>query len=515
MTLLDWLREEGNAALIKRGLRGVEKESLRVTAEGALSGGRHPAALGSALTHPYLTTDYSEALLEFVTPPRPSNWQTLQCLCDLHTFVHQRLDGELLWPASMPCIVNANEGIPIADYGTSNIGMMKTVYRRGLGLRYGRAMQAIAGVHFNFSPPLEFWAAYGERLPTSRPAAAFRSAHLMGLARNYRRLAWLVIYLFGASPALCKSFRPEGHDLLAELDRSTWHAPYSTSLRMSDLGYRNTTQARLNISLNSPEEYVAGLTAAVSTIEPRYEAIGVAVDGEYRQLNANILQIENEYYTPIRPKPSKRASDRPTAALRRDGVEYVEVRTLDLNPADPVGMNQNQLRFLETLLLHCLLADSPPIGPDEQREIDRRDLDTAREGRRPGLELPRQGRATPLRAWGLRVLEALHELAELLDDDGEGYVAAVEAQREAIERPDATPSARLLDALTSSGESFFEHMHGLARRHQDYFARLALAPEREAELASIAAASLDEQRRLEEHESMSFGAFLARYFEET
>jgi glutamate--cysteine ligase len=391
----------------------VEKESLRVTADGRLSQSPHPAKLGSALTHPFLTTDYSESLPEFVTAPRQSNWETLQFLCDLHAFVHRRLDGELLWPASMPCVLDADQEIPIAYYGTSNLGLMKTVYRRGLGYRYGRSMQAIAGVHFNYSPPDSFWPPYREQEGRREQLEAFRSAELMGVVRNYRRHAWLITYLFGASPALCKSFKPEGHELLTELDRGTWHAPFATSLRMSDLGYRNKTQGRLAISANSLEDYVAGLRAAVTTIEPRYADIGVVVNGEYRQLNANILQIENEYYSSIRPKPSKASAERPVVALRTHGVEYVEVRTLDLSPSDPTGINQNELRFMEALLLFCLLDDSPPIDPDEQREIDKRDLDVAREGRRPDLGLVVRGRRRPLADWGTEIVERVAGLAAL------------------------------------------------------------------------------------------------------
>lgn len=513
---LSWLGEPGNARLIRSGLRGLEKESLRVDAAGKLSTRPHPAALGSALTHPNLTTDYSEALLEFVTSPEPSARQTLDSLSELHAFVYRRLDGELLWPASMPCLIGANEEIPIAEYGTSNIGRMKHVYRRGLGHRYGRAMQAIAGVHFNFSPPVEFWPAYADFRSAADSSARFRSAELLALARNYRRCAWLVIYLFGASPALGKSFRPGGHEMLEELDAHTWFAPYATSLRMSDLGYRNTTQARLDISLNSPREYIDGLKAAVTTADPRYEAIGLAVDGEYKQLNANILQIENEYYSPIRPKPGKDRFLRPTVALQHDGVEYVEVRTLDLSPADPAGVNEHQLRFLEALLIHCLLQDSPPVGPDEQREIDARDLTVAREGRRPGLMLPRAGRLVPLREWGLELLEGVEAVAALLDEGGPRYSRAVGVQREALEDPDATPSARLLDALKATRTSFYAHALGLARAHREHFMALPLASAREAALDAQALASLVEQRRLElEDAAEPFSAFLERYFAET
>jgi glutamate--cysteine ligase len=490
----------------------VEKESLRVAADGRLSHTAHPTVLGSALTHPYLTTDYSESLPEFVTAPRHSNWETLQFLCDLHAFVHARLDGELLWPASMPCVLNADQDIPIAYYGTSNIGLMKTVYRRGLGYRYGRSMQAIAGVHFNYSPPETLWSPYRDHEGRREPLDAFRSTELMGVVRNYRRHAWLITYVFGASPALCKSFKPEGHELLTELDRATWYAPFATSLRMSDLGYRNKTQGRLAISANSLEDYVAGLRAAVTTIEPRYANIGICVDGEYRQLNANILQIENEYYSSIRPKPSKTSPERPIVALRAHGVEYVEVRTLDLSPGDPTGINQNELRFMEALLLTCLLDDSPPIDTDEQQEIDRRDLDVAREGRRPGLELLVGGKRRPLADCGAEIVDRVAEVAALLDDDDDSYRAAVTVAREALSDPERTPSAHLLQDLAEERATFFEYALGLARSHRDYFASLAIDADQDRRLAELAVKSLAETAALEQGPAPSFDEYLKAYF---
>jgi glutamate--cysteine ligase len=509
---LEWLASAGRAALVRRGLRGVEKESLRVTAAGRLSPLPHPRALGAALTHPYITTDYSEALPELVTPPQHTHWETLQLLCEVHAFMQRRLGDELLWPASMPCVLARDEEIPIAEYGPSNLGLMKTVYRRGLGHRYGRPMQAIAGVHFNYSLPIEFWPEYREHEGSDASLKNFRSAELMALVRNYRRSAWLVTYLFGASPALCKSFKPDGHELLTELDPGTWHAPFATSLRMSDLGYRNKTQGRLNIKANSLAEYVAGMRAAVTTEEPRYAEIGVCVDGEYRQLNANILQIENEYYSTIRPKPSKASSSRPLVALEHGGVEYVEVRTLDLSAADPVGMNQQQLRFIEALLIDCLLSDSPPISAAEQAEIDTRDLRVAREGRRPGLTVPVAGQERSLASAGLQVLERVGAVAELLDADAEGYVAAVEAAREALRDPSRTPSAALLSALKTERASFFEYSLALAKSHTAYFRDFALAPEREKVLEEMARRSLDEADALARNDRRPFEVYLQDYF---
>jgi glutamate--cysteine ligase len=412
----------------------------------------------------------------------------------------------------MPCELPADDEIPIADYGPSNLGRMKTVYHRGLGYRYGRHMQAIAGVHFNYSLPAEFWPEYQAHLGSSDPLREFRSAELMGLVRNYRRCAWLVTYLNGASPALCRSFRPDGHELLVELDRETWYAPYATSLRMSDLGYRNKSQGRLSIRANSLREYLAGMRSAVTTVDPAYAAIGVFVDGDYRQLNANILQIENEYYSTIRPKPSKAAKSRPLVALADGGVDYVEVRTLDLSAADPVGMNQGELRFVEALLIYCLLAESPPISAAEQAEIDARDLKVAREGRRPGLMLVDGGRERGLAECGLELTAGIREVAELLDADAQGYVAAVDAAAESLREPARTPSAALLAALRDEQASFFEYTLSLARSHAAYFRDFALAPAKEQALAETARRSLEEAEALPAKDPRPFEDYLRDYF---
>jgi glutamate--cysteine ligase len=509
---LAWLGDGGRAALIRAGLRGVEKESLRVGSDGRLSRRPHPRSLGAALTHPFITTDYSEALPELVTPPQRAHWETVQFLCDVHAFLHRRLDGELLWPSSMPCELPADDEIPIAEYGPSNLGRMKHVYRRGLGHRYGRAMQAIAGVHFNFSLPTSFWPEYGDFARRREPLAELRSAELMGLVRNYRRCAWLVTYLFGASPALCRSFRPDGHELLEALDGETWYAPYATSLRMSDLGYRNKSQGRLCIGAGSLAEYVAGMRHAVTTEEPRYAAIGVRVDGEYRQLNANILQIENEYYSTIRPKPSKASKRPPLVALAAGGVDYVEVRTLDLSAADPVGVSSGELRFLEALLISCLLAESPPISPAEQAEIDARDLAVAREGRRPKLTLVMEGKERPLAERGLELTAGMRGVAELLDADGQGYVAAVDAAEEALHDPDRTPSAAFLAALRGERAGFFEYTLELARSHAAYFRALAPAEAREQMLVDAAERSLAEAEALAHEPAPPFEDYLTDYF---
>ncbi|HTD12169.1 MAG TPA: glutamate--cysteine ligase, partial [Steroidobacteraceae bacterium] len=383
-----------------------------------------------------------------------------------------------------------------------------------LGLRYGRMMQAISGVHFNYSFPLPFWEAYAATRASHRHDAAFISASYFELLRNYRRHGWLVLYLFGVSPVVCKSFL-RGRDVtLADLTPGTAYEPYATSLRMSDVGYRNRNQAGLAVSVNSLDEYIRDLSRAISTPHPPYEALGVKVNGEYRQLNANILQIENEYYSFIRPKRVARSGERPTKALQRAGVEYVEVRALDVSAFDPVGVNQNKLRFLEAFLALCLLKDSPPIDDSEQGRLDANHVTVARRGREPGLTLWRDGRDAPMQAWASELLDSMAGICEILDrgDATRPYTQALGLQAAKVADPARTPSARLLAEL-SGGESFFDLALRMSAEHKAYF--LELYPpneERLKEFATEAQESLRAQRAIEAGDRGTFEAYLQRYF---
>jgi len=501
-------------AFVAGGKRGVEKESLRVTADGYLAQTPHPQGLGSALTNHFITTDFSEALLEFVTPALGSTWEALQVICDIHQFTHAKLGDELLWCASMPCRLPVDKEIPLARYGNSNVGNMKTVYRRGLGHRYGRNMQTIAGVHFNYSLPESFWPVYREVLGEDIDDCEFRSRHYLALVRNFRRYGWIVLYLFGASPALCKSFG-RGRDLsMPELDPETWYEPYGTSLRMSDLGYNNQTQAGISISLNRLDEYIRDLSEAIRTPEPAYEKIGVIRDGQYQQLSTNKLQIENEYYSSVRPKQLLDGLEKPTLALRRRGIRYIELRSLDVNAYHPLGIDEVQARFIEVLLLFCLLAESPGVGMQERWEIDRNLEKVAHRGRDPGFRLVRSGRGVALAEWGAEVLDGMEGIAEVLDHAGGagGYRAAIAVQRAKLADPESTPSGRMLREMRENGEGFYPLAKRLSVEHARHFSAYPLRAERRAMLDAEAAQSIARQAAIEAEPQEDFDEFLARYF---
>jgi glutamate--cysteine ligase len=514
-TRLSRLVERGGESLLQGGAVGVEKESLRVTADGSISPQSHPESLGSALTHPWITTDFSEALLELVTPPFRHSWETLQFLCDLHQFVYQGIGEEMLWATSMPCAVSGDEGIPIAHYGSSNSGRMKHVYRRGLGYRYGRVMQAIAGVHFNYSLPDGFWPVYQETEGDAGSGRAFQDRAYFDLLRNYRRYGWIVLYLFGASPAVCKSFLLGRDSRLDEWDPWTAYGPDSTTLRMSDVGYRNANQAGIVVSMNDLDEYVAGLDRAIRTSFPAYEAIGIQGGGEWRQLNTSILQIENEYYGFIRPKQPTRSGERPARALRSRGVAYVEVRSLDVSPLDPAGVSQNEMRFLEAFLIFCLLTESPPMDADEARDSDLNHVSVALRGRAPDLELSIGGRSRTVREWGREIVANLEPICHLLDANQPepSYRSSLDLQMEKLVDPSLTPSARLLDTMSEREVSFFEFARDLSEDYRSYFLQLPEIPEeRLSRFETEVAASHERQREIEEADDIPFEEFLAKYY---
>lgn len=507
----------GEPGLFDGARKGLEKESLRVTPQGRIAQTPHPPALGSALASANITTDYSEALIELVTPPFGESWELLQYLCDLHQFVYRNLGDELLWATSMPCALDGDAGIPIGTYGTSNIGRMKHVYRRGLGLRYGRVMQAISGVHFNFSFGDGFWPVLHEAWRAKASGRAFVDEGYFALLRNYRRHGWLVLYLFGASPAMCKTFFRDREPApgLEELDPNTLYLPYATTLRMSDLGYRNKSQAGVSVSVNSLEEYVRDLSELISTPSPEFERLGVRAGDEWQQLSANVLQIENEYYSFIRPKRVPGRGERPTRALERGGVQYVEMRSLDVGLFDPVGVNRHTLHFLEAFASLCVLKDSPPIDRSAELRLDANQVLVARRGREPGLMLDHEGRPRALQSWAMQILDEMEGLCELLDhgDAQRPYSTALAVQRERVADPRTTPSARLLDELAAGEEAFFHFALRLSRQHRDYFAELH--PPNEARLAAFAreaAESHDAQREIERADDLPFDEYVARWF---
>ena len=484
-----------------RGIRrGIEKEGLRVLPTGGLALTPHPLALGSALTHPLITTDYSESQIELITGARLGVQECLDELTAIHQFVYHTLQaqgGEMLWVSSMPCGLPTDETIPLARYGSSNVGRAKSVYRMGLGHRYGRRMQTISGIHYNWSLP------------------GVTSEQYFSLIRNFRRHAFVLLYLFGASPALCPCFAQGRPHALQRLSDQALYLPHATSLRMGRLGYQSDAQATLAVSYNGLDGYADSLHEALTQPYPAYEAVGIRnPGGDYNQLGTSLLQIENEFYGTIRPKRVIQPGERPLHALRERGVEYVEVRLMDLDPFVPVGITAETMRLLDVFLLHCLLSDSPPDTPQEITELKRNQHLTAERGREPGLCLVRNGQNVALVDWAAQVLQECAPLAAALDASHHStdYSAALASARATLANPVQTPSARVLEQMArehgNNFTSFSTHQSAQAR---DALLDLPWSDAQHARFTAMAEESVAAQKAIEAADALPFEEWRQHY----
>lgn len=506
---------------LRHAKTGLEKESLRVNAAGTIAQTDHPPILGSALTHPWITTDYAESLLELITPPQDRATQALDYLLDLETFVYQRLGNELLWTNSMPCVLRGEDDVRIAEYGTSNAGQMKHVYRQGLANRYGKIMQVIAGIHYNYSISEAFWSVWFEtESESAQDLRSFKDRAYIRMIRNIQRYGWLVIYLFGASPAICKSFL-NGRapaESFKSFKEYTLYEPYGTSLRMGNIGYTNTKKHAKGVQVcyNTLESYITSLRHAINTESEEYAKLGVKIDGKYRQLNANILQIENEYYSTVRPKQPLQGFEKPIRALTRRGIGYVELRSLDINPFDPAGLMPEQMAFIEVFMHFCLLHNSPLITADERGMTNANQLAVAHRGRDPQLLLQRPEGEILLSAWANELMQAMQGVAQLLDQvhNETSYTQALSAHTILVHQPELTPSARVLTEIMEIG-SFFDFANEQSKYHKKLFMNRNLPKERENDWESLALQSLQQQKLLEMENNIAFDEFLAHYFNET
>ena len=491
--------------------RGIERETLRIDAQGNYALDAHPKALGSALTHSSITIDYSEALMELVTQPYHDVEKLFSELQQVHSFVLQNLGEQSLWMQSIPCALPPEDQIPIGYYGTSNSGMLKHVYRRGLAERYGKSMQCIGGIHYNFSLPPELWQ-YLE--PEISDPKQRQSVGYMSLIRNFKRESWLLMYLFGASPLVNRSFL-EGRDHgLESFDDNSLYLPYATSLRMSDLGYTSEAQSNIRTCYNHVESYVSLIYNAVTKPWPAYVDIGTHRDGEWIQLNTSILQIENEYYASIRPKRTTKEGERPNNALINRGVQYVEVRCLDIDPFEPLGISPKTSYFLDTFLVYCAAEDSPLFdAKNDCDETDRNFNKVVLEGRRPGLTLEHLGQSVALKDWGLEIMDKLQPYAELLDQVHQttAHCQALAAQKAKLDDIALTPSARYLAAVKDSGLSFNEFTKQNSFKHSALLRELEVPAEVESAYRAEIKRSIQAQADIEASDNMSFEEYMVRF----
>lgn len=414
----------------------------------------------------------------------------------------------------MPCPLPAEEDIPIAYFGTSLAGQARHIYRRGLAVRYGKTMQCIAGIHYNFSLPVDLWPLLQQFEGDKQSLKDYQSAQYIALIRNFRRYSWLLMYLFGASPALDASFLKNYPDhKLQQFDKDTCYLPYATSLRMSDLGYQSKAQASLTPCYDDLSTYLDSLRTAINTPYPAYEKVGIKRDGQRIQLNANILQIENEYYSNIRPKRVVKRNERPIQALCRAGIQYIEVRCMDINPFMPLGIDETTSHFLNSFLLYCLVQDSPVIAKNECSLSSDNFLTTVKEGRNPALKLQRGNEQVLLTDWAKELLADIAKTAELLDKatGSDKHSLAVLVQQAKVTNPNLLPSAQIMFAMEEQQLSFAEFSLQQSKLHHANFEKQTIAETVKQQYIELAKQSLAEQAELEKDTSQSIDEYIEQY----
>lgn len=510
------LKDPKYAPVFTQIQRGIEREALRMNGDAELSDKPHSTRLGSALTHTSITTDYAESLLEFITPVHKDIDELVDYLSDLHRFTLDNIDDELLWPMSMPCMVAKEDDIELANYGSSNVGQMKHIYRKGLKNRYGSLMQVISGLHFNYSLGDDAWPVLQEFFNESNDITDFRSTRYFSLIRNFHRLGWVVPYMFGASPALCGSFIKNDMPYdFKKLGKGTYFLPHGTSLRLSDLGYTNSEQDNLSICYNDIENYVSSVNSAIATPSENFEKIGIKENGSFNQLNTNVLQIENELYAPIRPKRVAKSGQKPSEALKEGGVEYIEVRSLDVNPFVNVGIDKTQIRFLDMFLMHCMLWQDKPMNQMQRQQKVTNLNNVILNGRQPGLMLEEDDGEISLQDWMARLFDALGSIALLFDhhNGGTSYQECLDELRPMVNNPDATYSGKLMAILQGNNIDNTPFGVAQAKKFREEFSESEYSVLSQAALQEKALKSLAEQQAIEDADTVSIDEYLAQYFE--
>ena len=496
------------------GRFGIEKESLRV-AESIISSRQHQESMGSALCHKYITTDFSEAQLELITPPWANKTRGLIFLENIHHFVSHKIGDEIVWPFSMPPFIQSDNQIPIASYGSSNLALFKRTYRNGLSHRYGRIMQAISGIHFNYSLPEQIWKSsiFREERPVSKK---LRATIYFRTLRNLHRMNWLILYLFGASPIATKNFLSTKHTGFQKLDDQAYYLPFATSLRMSDLGYQNINQSKAAISLNSLQEYINDLKQATLTKSDDFQKIDKETTEAYPQINSNILQIEDEYYAVCRPKSSSVFNQRLTTKLEDTGVDYIELRSLDINPFQRIGISLETVHFLEVFMIYCTFNSSPLIKNEEIEEIKQNDLLVATRGREKGLNLSNNGTKISLKNWANQILDEMSYIASLMDNKTTDFSSIIRKFSSQVIDPDKTLSGMLLNQILTEKMDFLELGKTMGNDYKNYY--ISLSKSKNSDWSLLEKESADSKRRqveLEQANKQSFKDFISQYFNES
>lgn len=373
---------------ILRGNFGVEREGLRVDIQGNLSKNKHPKVFGNKIRNPYITTDFSESQLELITPVFNTSKEVYDFINALYDIVALEIEDEYIWPESMPCIIPEDSEIPIANFCKCKQGEEARAYREELLRKYGGKIQLISGIHYNFSLSDEVLNKLYEVSSKEEDFKTFKDNIYLKITRNYLRYRWLIIYLLGGTGVVHSSYKGECIKKLNKISDNAYSCNGIVSYRNSDCGYGNRTT--LFADYNSTKEYVASIK---------------------RFINDGLIQSPKEFYNSIRLK-SKNPNNI-LQSLLDDGIQYLEYRSIDINPFSKGGISLEDLESLELFNLYLLFKEESDYKDWQVDALDNQ-TNIARNG---GLdiELIRDGEKISKVKWGLEILNEIKNINDILN----------------------------------------------------------------------------------------------------
>ena len=349
----------------------------------------------------------------------------------------------------MPCAFQNEQEIRIAEYGETNSGMLKHIYRKGLRLRYGSIMQCVSGIHYNFSLSKDSWNSL-----SNNPDQDFINKKYLGTIRNIKRNFWFILERLGASPIAHESYLLNREHSLNRHGHNDLFLPNATSLRMSDVGYQSSVQNALKISYNNLDGFINAIIKGIKTPVKDFKDAGLLDEnGAPQQISTGILQIENELYDIVRPKRSGPSGSRPATLLKDEGIEYLELRGVDINPFIPEGIDEDKIKLLDIYIIHSLISESPEVSDAEIEEIRANQKAMVESGRSKDLMLRQNGVQIPLTKLQNIFYDELTQVATAMDEYCPGYSNALKAEMNIS----ALPSEKIMSEMESQNLSFQEY----------------------------------------------------------
>ncbi|MDH6431410.1 MULTISPECIES: bifunctional glutamate--cysteine ligase GshA/glutathione synthetase GshB [unclassified Paenibacillus] len=431
--LIQLLRDNHLNKELFHGEFGLEKENVRVDPEGRLALTPHPKAFGNKMENPYIQTDFSESQIEMVTPSFDSIDETYNFLEALQDIVSLELKEEYLWPSSNPPRLPNDQDIPIAKMGNP----IEDEYRHQLADKYGRKRQLLSGIHYNFSFDEQFLRQLHDITDPQVSFKEFKDATYLKIARNLLRYRWLLIYLTGASPVFDKTYMEQCVARGETDDDKSFYYQNMNSLRNSECGYRN--EKPLYVSFASLRDYVHDLQALIESEE--------------------LLSVK-EFYSPVRVKTAR--GKHPLEELMQDGIAYLELRFIDLNPLYKIGIGKETMIFIHLFILYMLLKEDEPFGVEDQKMANLNHDQLIMEGIKGCLH-DYGDSCTTMEQQALTCIHEMQNMIQLLNPENEVFLNVLHGAKNKIVEPDRSFAAIVKSEVQQS--SFVQYHLNKAKQY--------------------------------------------------